>query len=469
MGGTTGPDQQDTFRLSPPTYRDLREGAEAFDGQVLLYRSMGSTLTGLERPVRVGSLVVTARMFRVLGTKPTVGQFFTDDDETPGRGKKLVITHASWTRRFGADPSIVGSTIELDSQPYTVIGVTEPGFQFPPGNDEVEMYFPMGLSDRVLLDRDHRMFDAMARLADGITVEGARAELSAIAEKLAREYPDSNAGWGLTARPLREELLGDLTTILWVLSGAVFLVLLIACANIANVLVARSTAASREFAVRAALGARSSDLFKRSLAESSILGVLGTAGGLLLAFWGVAMLRSVMPADIPRVAGIAVDGKVLLFASALSVGAIVLFGSLPALRSMAPNLLGLLKPTASLATGTGSGRRLRELMVVVQIALAIVLLVGAGLMVRSFGRLSEVDPGFRQESVVAVAVKLPGSRYSRAEWRPFFEQLVERVRELPGVDAAGAVSDLPMSDVGLGFEMEFTVLGTRRPLTDGPA
>ena len=462
LWATSGPDQQDTFRLSPPTYRDLREGAEAFDGDVLLYRSMGSTLTGLDQPVRVGSLVVTARMFRVLATRPAVGQFFIDDDETPGRGKKLVITHASWTRRFGADPSIVGSTLELDNQPYTVIGVTEPGFQFPPGNDEVEMYFPMGLSDRVLLDRDHRMFDAMARLADGITVEGALAELSAIAEKLAREYPDSNAGWGLTARPLREELLGDLTSILWVLSGAVFLVLLIACANIANVLVARSTAASREFAVRAALGARSSDLCKRSLAESSILGVLGTAGGLLLAFWGVAMLRSVLPADIPRASGIAVDGKVLLFASALAIGAIVLFGLLPALRSMAPNLLGLLKPTASFATvasGTGGGRRLREVMVVVQIALAIVLLVGAGLMVRSFERLSEVDPGFRQEGVVSVAVKLPGSRYGRAEWRPFFEQLVERVRELPGVDAAGAVSDLPMSDVGLGFEMEFTVLG----------
>ena len=463
LWATSGPDQQDTFRLSPPTYRDLREGAEAFDGKVLLYRSMGSTLTGLEQPVRVGSLVVTARMFRVLGTKPAVGQFFVDDDETPGRGKKLVITHASWTRRFGADPSIIGSTLELDNQPYTVIGVTEPGFQFPPGSDEVEMYFPMGLPDRVLLDRDHRMFDAMARLADGITVEGARAELAAIAEKLAREYPDSNAGWGLTARPLREELLGDLTTILWVLSGAVFLVLLIACANIANVLVARSTAASRELAVRAALGARSSDLFKRSLAESLILGVLGTAGGLLLAFWGVAMLRSVMSADIPRASGIAVNAKVLLFASALSIGATVLFGSLPALRSMAPNLLGLLKPTGSSATfasGTGGGgRRLREVMVVVQIALAIVLLVGAGLMVRSFGRLSEVDPGFRREGVVSVAVKLPGSRYARSEWRPFFEQLVERVRQLPGVDAAGAVSDLPMSDVGLGFEMEFTVLG----------
>ena len=228
-------------------------------------------------------------------------------------------------------------------------------------------------------------------------------------------------------------------------------------------MVARSTAASRELAVRAALGARSSDLFKRSLAESLILGVLGTAGGLLLAFWGVAMLRSVMSADIPRASGIAVNAKVLLFASALSIGATVLFGSLPALRSMAPNLLGLLKPTGSSATfasGTGGGgRRLREVMVVVQIALAIVLLVGAGLMVRSFGRLSEVDPGFRREGVVSVAVKLPGSRYARSEWRPFFEQLVERVRQLPGVDAAGAVSDLPMSDVGLGFEMEFTVLG----------
>ncbi len=322
----------------------------------------------------------------------------------------MVITHASWTRRFGADPSIVGSIIEMDSVPRTVVGITEPGFRFPPGNDEVEMYIPMVLSDAILLDRDHRFFDAIARLGNDITVDAARAELAAMADRLAREFPDTNDGWGLTARPLRDELLGDLTTTLWVLFGAVFLVLLIACANIANVLVARSSAAGREFAVRAALGARSSDLCKRSLAESLILGLLGAGGGLLLAFWGVALLRPLIPVDMPRGGSIGLDGSVLL--------------------------------------------------------------VGAGLMVRSFARLSEVDPGFRRQGVISVAVQLPGSRYGNDERRPFFEQLVERVGQLPGIKVAGAVSDLPMSDVGLGFELEFTVLGldalspTSRPNAD---
>ncbi len=468
---TTGSGGSDIFRLSPADYRDLRDSAESFDGQVALYRSIGSTLTGLERPVRVGSFTVTPRLFRVLQARPAAGQFFTDQDEVPGGGKKVIITHASWTRRFGADPLIVGSTIEVDSEPRTVVAVTEPGFQFPPGNDEVEMYFPMGIGDAILLDRDHRMFDSIARLGDGVAMDAARAELDAIADQLAGEFPDTNDGWGLTVRPLRDELFGDLTTTLWVLFGAVMLVLLTACANIANVLIARSTAAGREFAVRAALGARRSDLCKRSLAETLILGLLGGTAGVLLASWGMGLLRAVLPSGIPRGESIGVDGTVLLFAAGLSVGATVLFGSLPAVRSMTPDLSELLKPTGASA-GSSGGRRLPELMVVVEIALAIVLVVGAGLMLRSFTRMSEVDPGFRKEGVVSVAVKLPTLRYDRTEWRPFFEQLVERVEQLPGVKVAGAASDLPMSDVGLGFEMEFTVVGldalspTARPNAD---
>ena len=216
---TTGSGGSDIFRLSPADYRDLRDSAESFDGQVALYRSIGSTLTGLERPVRVGSFTVTPRLFRVLQARPAAGQFFTDQDEVPGGGKKVIITHASWTRRFGADPLIVGSTIEVDSEPRTVVAVTEPGFQFPPGNDEVEMYFPMGIGDAILLDRDHRMFDSIARLGDGVAMDAARAELDAIADQLAGEFPDTNDGWGLTVRPLRDELFGDLTTTLWVLFG----------------------------------------------------------------------------------------------------------------------------------------------------------------------------------------------------------------------------------------------------------
>ncbi len=459
LWATTGSAGSNLFRLSPADYRDMRDGAGAFDGQVALYRAIGSTLTGLDQPAQVGSLTVTARIFGVLDARPALGRFYTDEDEDPGSGKKVVITHASWTRRFGSDPDIIGSTIELDSIPYAVVAVTEQGFQFPPGDDDMELYFPMGLTDTILLERDHRMFDAIARLDDGVTLDSARAEISAMARQLAGEFPDTNEGWGMTAEPIRTELLGDLGPMLLVLSGAVFLVLLTACANIANVLVARSTSASREFAVRAALGARPRDLCVRSLAESLILGGVGGGVGVLLAFWGAAFLRSVMPAEIPRLGAIGVDGMVLSVAAALSVGATVLFGSLPALRSMAPDLHELLKPAGASGTATSAGQRLRELMVVVEVALAIVLLVGAGLMVRSFARLGQVDPGFRQDGVVSVAVKIPRSRYARSDFRPFFEQFVERVRQIPGIRKAGAVSDLPMSNVGLGLEMEFTVLG----------
>ena len=468
---TTTGNGADTFRLSPADYRDMRGSAAAFDGQVLLYRSIGSTLTALERPVPIGSLVVASRIFDVLGVRPAVGQFFADDDENPGSPKKVVITHESWTRRFGADPALIGSILEVDNIPRTLIGVTEPGFSFPPGSSDIEVYFPMGLSDGVLLDRDHRMFDSIARLADGVSLEAARSELAAISSQLAVEFPDTNTGWSMTARPLRTELLGDLST-LWVLTGAVFLVLLIVCANIANVLVARSAAASREFAVRAALGARRSDLCKRSLAESLLLGSLGAVGGLLLAFWGTDLLRSLMPAQIPGREAIGLNGTVLMFAAGLSIGASMLFGALPALRSMTPDLGELLKPAGAFGSTAGDGPRLRELMVVVEVALAIVLLVGAGLMVRSFARLSDTDPGFRRDGVVSMVVRLTGSRYSRAEWRPFFEQLVERVEALPGVHAAGAVSNLPMGSVGVGFELDFTVLGldvvdpTARPNAD---
>lgn len=450
---------EDLFRLSPADYRDVREEAESFSGQAALYRSIGSTLTGLEPPVRVGSLAVTTRLFNVLRARPALGQFFSDEDETPGGPQKLVITHESWSRRFDADPELVGSTVELDGESYTVVGVTEPGFQFPPGNDQVELYFPMRLGAGILLDRDHRMFDGIARLGSGVALETAQAELDAMGARLAREFADTNYGWNLVARPLRAELLGDLKTTLWVLFGAVFLVLLVACVNIANVLVARSTVTGRELAVRSALGARPWELLRRSFAESALLGAAGAALGVLLAFWGTSVLRVVMPAEILRLADIRVDGGVLLFALCLALGSTLLFGSLPAIRGMAPDLLESLKASSSGGGAARGGRRLRELMVVVEIALAIVLLVGAVLMVRSFSRLHQTDPGFRQDSVVSVALKLPRSRYGRAEWKPFFEQLVDRTESLPGVHRAGAVSDLPMSAIGLGFELEFTTPG----------
>lgn len=446
-------------RFSMGDYRDVRDSAAAFDGQVAMYRYVGFTMTALDRPARVSSLIVSPRVFSVLQSGPALGRVFGEDDEKPGSEKQVVLTHASWTRRFGADPEIVGTTIELDSEPYTVVGVSEEGFHFPPGDDRVEMYTPLTLDDGILLDRAHRMFDTVARLSNGVSLAAANDELAAIADRLDREFSGTNEGWGMRARPLRAEVLGDVATTLWVLSAAVFLVLLIACANIANVLVARSSATTREFAVRAAVGARALDLVKRSLAESLLLGLFGGASGLLLALWGVALLRAVMPAEVPRGAEISLDGSVVLFGALLSIGASALFGLLPAFRSMSPNLAELLKPAGAAGSIVASGRRLRELMVIVEVALAIVLLVGAGLMVRSFARLNDVDPGFRQDGVVAVAVELPRSRYQTDERRTFFKQLVARVAKLPGIKGAGAVSDLPMSEVGVAFEMSFTVLG----------
>ena len=462
----------DSFRLSPADYRDLRDGARSFAGQVALYRAIGSTLTGLDVPVRVGSLSVTGRLFQVLGAEVAAGRLLTAEDETPGGPRRVVLTWDSWQRHFGGDPAIVGGTIELDGELHTVLGVTEQGFAFPPGNDDVEMYLPMALTDQALLDRNHRMFDAVGRLADGVGLDSARAELSALADSLAEEYATTNEGWALTARPLLEELFGDLTTTLWVLLGAVIMVLLVACANVSNVLIARSIAARRELAARAALGARPRDLARRSLAESAILGAAGAGGGMLLAFGGVAWLRTVLPANIPRGTRVEVDGTVLAFAVLVSLAAVALFAALPAWRATSPDLVALLESSRSAGRRAGGGWRVRRLLVIAQVSLAIVLLVGAGLMIRSFARLSAVDPGFRPEGVVSVEVSLPRSLYAREALRPLFEQLVERVERLPGVERAGAITDLPLSTLGLGFEMEFTVPGleaqspTARPNAD---
>ncbi len=454
---------EDLFRLSPADYRDLRDGVDAFGGDAAIYRSIGSTLTSEAPATRVGTMAVTARLFQVLDAQPAVGRLFEDADGEPGAANRLVLTHASWTRRFGADPDLVGSTIELDDQPYTVVGVTAPEFQFPPGASEMEMYFPMRLNDQILLDRDHRMFDGIARVTDGWSLAAAQAELDSMGKRLAAEFPRTNEGWGLRATPIRTEVLGDLAPTLWVLSGAALLVLIIACANINNVLLARSTAAEREFAVRAALGAGRRQLLLRSLTESGLLGGAGWLLGVLVALVGVTLLRAFLPQDIPRADSLGVEGPVLAFAALLSLAATALFGSLPALRSMAPDLIAGLKPSGASVSSDGRGRRVREAMVVVEVALAIVLLVGAGLLVRSFQRLGDVQPGFRAQGVSSMSVKLPNTRYGRAEWPRVFDRLVERAALIPGVDAAGAVSDLPMSSVGLDFEMEFAVPDLEAP------
>lgn len=459
------------FRLSPADYRDLRDQVDGLGGQVGLYRSIGSTLTGLDRPVPVGSLTVTPRLFSVLQARPSAGRLFDDEDERPGGDPIVLLSHASWIRRFGADPALIGETIEIDGRPSTVVGVTAPEFRFPPGDDEVELYFPMRISDAILLDRDHRMFDAVARLAEGATLAAVIDEMDALATELQRRFPDSNEGWGLEAIPLRSELIGNLDTTLWVLTGAVLLVVVTACANVANVLMARSTVTAREFALRAAMGARSRDLARRSGAESLLLGLGGGGLGLALAAGGILLLRGTLPASIPRADEIGLDPAVLLFGLVLAIGATLIFGALPVLRAVTPNLADLLKPSGG-GTVAGGGRRAREAMVVLQVGVAVVLLLAAAAMARNFARLTAVETGFRDRGVVSMAVGVPTTRYERAEFAAFFDGIVERVAALPGVRAAGATSDLPMSAVALDLDLEFQLVGgdavdiTARPNAD---
>ena len=453
-------------------YRDWRRQSESFDGQLALYRQRGFTMTGRDSPARIGSLQVSPRLFDVLGVPPLMGRTLLDTDEVPGNEHLAVITHASWNSRFGAAIDIVGTQVELDSESYTVVGVMPPGFSFPPGDGGVEIYSPLTIGESNPMDRPHRMYDAVGRLAPDVTLGKAQEELDAVAARIAADFPRSNEGWGVSLVPIRDELIGDIGATLWVLLAAVFAVLLIACANVANLLIARSTEASLDFMIRAALGAGRWALIRRSFADAALLAVAGGGAGLLLATWGVAMLSSVIPPSIPRGDAIGIDAPVLGFVVAASMFASVAFGLVPALRVMTPNLSDALKGGGASVMAARS-RWLSGAMVVAEVSLAMALLIGAGLMVRSFNRLGETDPGFRRDGVVAFTVQLPPSRYDASmDRRAFFVELTDRVRELPGVIEVGAVSDLPMNEVGTAFEMPFTILGldvaspTERPRAD---
>jgi putative ABC transport system permease protein len=475
MAWENNPSQRiEESELSTGNYRDFRERVASFDGRLAAYRYEGNTLTGVDRPERLETVLVSPVLFDTLGVDAHIGRTLQPAEETPGNEKLAVISHAWWERRFGADPAIVDATISLDSEPYTVIGVMPEGFEFPAGDPGVEVWLPLTLDTGAQLDRPHRMYNAIGRLAGDVTPERAQSELDAVAAQMAREFPATNEGWGAHLVPAKQQLVGDISATLWVLFGAVTLVLLIGCVNVANVLVARSSEVAKDYVIRAALGAGRGELLRRSLAESMVLATFGGIAGLLVALWGVGVLGSVLPDSVPRGSAVGIDATVLAFAFVLTIGAGLLFGTLPAMRVMRQDIVEALKSGGG--HGSSGGRRARWLsdaLIVVEVALALVLLVAAGLMVRSFAELSRVDPGFRKEGVTSLMISLPPSRYQGFEQnRQFFLELLERVRTTPDIRAAGAVTRLPMSSLGTAFEMPFTVQGlsiespTERPRAD---
>jgi predicted permease len=451
---------QERAQVAAATYLDWRERSQLFSAMGI-YRYRGYTLTGAGDAERLITVDASPMLFRLLGVPTVLGRTFTDEEERPGdQSRKVVLSYATWLQRFGRDPNVIGRTMMLDDASHEIVGVMPATFRLPANDPDVALWSPLTLNLGALASRPHRMYNALGRLAPGAGIAQARQEMAAIAAQVARENPDSNKDWGVALVPAHEQVVGRIGDTLWVLFAAVVLVLVIACANIANLLLARSATAARGFALCAAFGAGRWALIRRSLVESGVLTLGGGAIGLLFAWWGTRALRPLIPANIPRAETIGLDAPVLLFTAAVTIVSGLVFGLLPAWRAMRPNLLDVLQDSTRGATGSRTTRRLSDVMVGAEVALALMLLVSAGLLIRSFVRLTAVDPGYRTAGVVAAHVALPASRYpDPPSKRQLFDRLVERVKTIPGVERASAVSALPMSPLGVQFELPFTIDG----------
>lgn len=445
--------------ISGPEYVEMLEFNTTFEDIAVALPS-SANLTGDGNPEQISAGIASANLFSVLRVQPAMGRLFIAEDDRPGAEFVAVISDGFWQRRFGGDPSIVGRTIELDGDPYTVIGVLPPGFeilhpdaQFPAEIDAWIALLPAysGFFGRPItyaeMSRGSHGMRGFGRLKPGVTLAQARADMDAVANAMQERTPDYYAfeGWGLTVYSLHGDLVEEVRPALLVLLGAVGFVLLIAVVNVANLSLARATAREREIAVRTALGAGRRRLIQQLLTESVVLSIIGGMVGLVTAFGLVRALAVFAPADLPRRGDIGIDGGVLLFTLGVSIIAGVLFGLAPALHGTRGQLVESLKEGGKGSTVGVRGRRARSGLVAAEVALAVVLLVGAGLMVKSFARLMENDPGYRTDDLLTLSISLPGS-YSDQATASFYDRLITQVAGLPGVEGVGAISHLPLSN-----------------------
>lgn len=448
--------------VSAPTYLDWREQAKTME-EIGAYRPVKYGFRAEAEPLELAAIRAVPELFPVLGAEAELGRTFTTEEGQPGGDKVVLLSHGFWQRQFGSDPRILGRQILLDSVSYTVVGVMAEGFAFPPGN-EIQLWTPLSFdpNDAHGRSRRARALSVVGRLAPGATLEKARQEMSGISARLASEYPDTNRGWGTAVESVHQQLVQSARPALLLLLATVSFLLLIVCANVASLMLARLTTRRREIALRAALGASRAQLVRQVLAESLLLAGGGAMLGVAVAFFGVRFARSLSIVKVPRLDQIGIDSGVLVFTAAVSLLVAIAFGLLPALHASRPEL------RASLAENTRGGsprtRRILGFIVAFEVAVALVLLVGAGLTIRSFQEMMRVDPGFRPDSVLAAQIYLPQAKYPDADSRlRFFEAVLERVRALPGVQTAGAVSSLPMNPVGIDFALPFSVEGHNPP------
>ncbi|HLK17749.1 MAG TPA: ABC transporter permease [Bryobacteraceae bacterium] len=442
--------------VSAPNFLDWRkqnhtlDHLEAFSASSLNLQSHGE-------PERIPAVLATAGLFDMLGTQPILGRTFLPDEDQPGKPRVVVMSERLWRRRFGADPKLLGSTITLDGQAATVIGIMPASFQFPAGSLTRNLWMPLQFSADQLKERGNHLFNVAGRLKRGVSMDAASADMKQVAANIERQFPEQK-GRSVWTRSMHDVLVGNLRPVLLILMGSVGFVLLIACANVANLLLARAASRTREVAVRAALGASRMRLIRQFLTESVLLALAGGALGALLADAGVQALVKFAPGQIPQASGIQLDGTVFLFLAAVCLLAGIIFGIVPAFQSTGRDLqTGLREGGRSGSAGIRSAG-LRNALVIGEFALALVLLVGAGLLMRTFLALGAINPGVTTEGVLTMSVSVPEEKYPKdSMWQRFYSPSLERIQALPGVRAAGIISILPLQ--AWGWNGTFTIEG----------
>jgi len=434
-----------TFSVSAANYLDWERQNQVFEGMAI-YTYHGFTFTGTDKPEEVGACAASSGFFSTLGVQPMLGRVFSPEEDQPGRSNVVVLSHRLWQEHFGSNPAIVGHNIQMDGQSYLVAGVMPTSFQFP---DFAQMWTPMAWTDKERAVRGEHHSVVVARLKPGVDLKQAQAEMNTISSRLEQQYPEDNKGWGAVVVPLHDDMVSDVRPALLVLLGAVAFVLLIASVNVANLALARTFSRQKEIAIRTALGASSARVLRQILTESVLLAIAGGVLGLTYAHAGVRLIMAFLADKLPHSTEVGLDAKVLGFTAVISVAAGILAGVLPGLRLTRENVSQALKQGLGRTDADSSGRRTRSILVVAEVALSLILLVGAGLMIRSFQRLQGVNPGFDSHNVLTMSAMVSRAKFpAPAQQASFFEQVLQRVRALPGVKSAGVIDDIPLDNGG---------------------
>ena len=434
-----------TFSVSAANYLDWERQNHVFEGMAI-YTYHGFTLTGGDKPEQIDACAATSGFFATLGVQPVLGRVFLPEEDQPGHANVVVLSHRLWQEHFGSNPAIVGQNVKMDGQSYLVAGVMPASFQFP---DFAQMWTPMAWTDKEKAVRGEHHSVVVARLRTGVELKQAQAEMNTISSRLEQQYPEDNKGWGAIVIPLHDDLVSDVRPALLVLLGAVAFVLLIASVNVANLALARTFSRQKEIAIRTALGASSARITRQVLTESILLALVGGALGLTCAQAGIRLIMAFLANKVPHSTEVGLDSKVLAFTAIISIVTGILAGVLPAFRLTRADVNQSLKQGLGRTDADASGHRTRSILVVSEVALSLILLVGAGLMIRSFQMLHGVNPGFDSRHVLTMTAMVSRAKFPLPSQEiSFFDQVLERVRALPGVDSAGVVDDIPLDNGG---------------------